>query len=153
MTDFDTSLHLDGHLLDYRDREGDPVGLMDLLRSDPEFLAAVVKADTRPHLLRWFGDMGVERADPPWVPEVDRMGPLGANAAAVEWTWVGRHVVDATFNNTTASGRDVTVHGFSVISIENDRVQARHYIDWAGVYAQLGLTLNWRTPVTNEPPP
>jgi hypothetical protein len=28
----------------------------------------------------------------------------------------------------------------------------RRYIDWAGLFAQLGLTLNWRTPVASEPP-
>jgi hypothetical protein len=37
------------------------------------------------------------------------------------------------------------------MGVEEDRFRVRRYVDWAGLFAQLGLTLNWRTPVTPEP--
>ena len=50
------------------------------------------------------------------------------------------------------SPNDVIVHGFTLFGVELDdrgetRAMVRRYVDWAGVFAQLGLTLNWRTPV------
>jgi hypothetical protein len=146
---FEDNLFDDDQLDKFRDRESDPLALMALLRDDTEFLVAVAKADTRPHLLSWFGGFDIERGAG-WSHEPERTGPIGENAAGVEWKWEGTHSTDETFNKITASGQEVTVHGFTLMSIERDRVHVRRYIDWAGLFAQLGLTLNWRTPVSNE---
>ncbi len=57
------------------------------------------------------------------------------------------------FNGIPASGRGVTVHGFSLLGVEDERLVVRRYVDWAGLFAQLGLTLNWRTPVSPDAVP
>ena len=125
--------------------------LMETIRGDIDFLVALARADMRPYLVTWFTERPRAGAENGWVHEPDRSGVVGASAAGVEWRWTGIHDDDGhpggAFNGTTPSGLDVEVTGFTLMSIENDRFTVRRYIDWAGLYAQLGLTLNWRTPV------
>ena len=128
-----------------------PVELMEVLRNDDELLVAVARADTRPHLVHWFSELGVERVA--WTHDPERTGPIGPLAAGVEWIWTGRHDddgLDGAFNGIAPSGRDVTVRGVTLMGVEDDQFKLRRYVDWAGVFAQLGLTLNWRTPVPSE---
>ena len=68
-------------------------------------------------------------------------------------TWTGVHrgppgEPSLGFNDTAPSGRDVVVAGLTIMSVDDDgALRVRRYVDWAGVFTQLGLTLNWRTPV------
>jgi hypothetical protein len=137
----------------FRALQQQPVELMEVLRDDIELLVAIARADTRPHLLHWFSEHGVEQAAG-WTHDPERTGPIGSFAAGVEWSWVGRHDddgADGAFNGIAPSQREVIVRGMSLMGVEEDEFRVRRYVDWAGVYAQLGLTLNWRTPVRSEP--
>ena len=135
-----------------RMREEDPGALIDQLREDTELLVALARADTRPQLASWFTELRIEGQESGWSYDRERTGPLGRNAAGVEWSWIGVHddqQSDGAFNTIAASGNDVIVRGVTLMSVEDSRFQVRRYIDWAGLFAQLGLTLNWRTPVSN----
>ena len=69
---------------------------------------------------------------------------------AVEWAFAGVHS-RADFNGLRASGRNVDVRGitlFQAVDVEGgQRLGFRRYVDWARVFAQLGLTLSWRIPL------
>jgi len=136
----------------FNDGELSPEALMALLRDDLELQLALARADTRPHLLDWFGRQDVARSDG-WQAERARSGPIGAQSVGTEWTWTGVHrgrpgEPTRSFNETAPSGREVVVSGFTIMSVDdNGAFQVRRYVDWAGVFTQLGLTLNWRTPV------
>lgn len=128
----------------FQAQRGDPRALVTSLREDREFQLALARADTRPYLLSWFSETEG------WLADEERSGPIGEQAVGTEWSWTGVH--DDTgpagaFNGIAASGRPVTVSGFTLMSAEGDRFTVRRYVDWAGLFAQLGLTLNWRVPV------
>jgi hypothetical protein len=136
--------------------------LMERVRADIGLQFALARADTRPHLILWFSEHGVSRSAG-WVPDPVRSGPIGDGAVGTEWSWTGVHdrVPEATapgsgpepsFNSTAPSGREVVVRGFTLMSVDDDQLTVRRYVDWAGVFTQLGLTLNWRTPVLAGPP-
>ena len=135
-----------------------PDDLMGHLREDVDLAVTLARADTRPYLRSWFSEMGIERRPGGgWSHDPERTGPIGPNAVGVEWRWVGTHKDEADdggggFNAIAPSGRDVTVRGFTLMGAEDRRFMVRRYIDWAGLFAQLGLTLNWRTPVASESP-
>jgi hypothetical protein len=142
--------------------QGQPTELMEVLRNDLDFLVAVARADTRPHLVHWFSEIGFHRREEKaWNHDPERTGPIGPLAAGVEWSWRGKHDddgIDGAFNGIGASDREVIVRGMSLMSVEKDdsdqdQFRVRRYVDWAGVFAQLGLTLNWRTPVENKRQP
>jgi hypothetical protein len=140
------------HLEFFRRMQEDPGALINRLREDTELLVALARADARPHLVSWFTERRIEGQESGWSNDRERTGPLGPNAAAVEWSWIGVHddqQGDGAFNTIAASGQDVIVRGVTLMSVEDSRFQVRRYIDWAGLFAQLGLALNWRTPVSN----
>jgi topoisomerase IA-like protein len=43
------------------------------------------------------------------------------------------------------------VRGFSLFVVEDGEFRVRRYIDWIGLYAQLGLGVNWRVPIDTVP--
>jgi hypothetical protein len=105
----------------------------------------VARADIVPHLRAWFTPTDGWKAS-------EYGGPLGPDGAGVEWQWQGIHDRDHVFNGLLATGADVVVRGYSVMSLDpKGAVKVRRYIDWAGLFTQLGLTLNWRLPVRSEP--
>ena len=129
----------------YRELEGDWSALLETLTGDLEFGLKVVEADSVAVLSQWF-----TAADGGWRTEADRSGLLGADAFGVAWAYDGIHDIPFAFNGVPASNRPVTVRGFTLIGPDpsgRGRVQIRRYVDWAGVFGQLGLTLNWRIPV------
>lgn len=148
---WEDELDLVGKLALFNDLQDDPPALLETIRGDIEFLVAIARADMRPFLLTWFSERPRVGAENGFLHAPERTGPVGSSAAGVEWSWTGTHDDNdhpgGAFNGITASGLDVTVTGFTLMSVENDRFAVRRYIDWAGLYAQLGLTLNWRTPV------
>jgi hypothetical protein len=133
-----------------RMHEDDPGALIDKLREDTEFLVALARADTRPQLASWFTERRIEGQASGWSYDRERTGALGRNAVGVEWSWTGVHDnQQGDFNTIAASGKEVTVRGVTLMGVENGRFRARRYMDWAGLFAQLGLALNWRTPITD----
>lgn len=129
----------------------DPAALMASLRDDIEFQLALARADTRPYLVHWFSELIVRTEG--WVPDRERSGPIGEQSVGTEWSWTGVHDDEgraSAFNGITATGREVTVRGFTLMGVEDRQFKLRRYVDWAGLFAQLGLTLNWRVPVPAE---
>jgi hypothetical protein len=126
------------------DETGDPHQLMDVLREDQEFGVALVECDTVDSLAKLFSENPGE-----WSSEAERSGPLGDVSFGVAWTFQIRHDRPRAFNGLPATNRKVTVRGFTIIAFdaESGRLKVRRYVDWAAVFAQLGLTLNWRVPV------
>lgn len=130
---------------------GDPESLMASLREDFEFQLALARADIRPHLVNWFSERIVRTAG--WVPDRERSGPIGEQSVGTEWSWTGVHDDErraGAFNGITGTGREVTVRGFTLMGVDDGQFKVRRYVDWAGLFAQLGLTLNWRVPVPAE---
>ena len=79
------------------------------------------------------------------------------NKTGSEWSFAGAHTVDGAFNGLAASGKDVVVRGYTIMSAEpvdkgdGTDFKVRRYVDWAGLYGQLGLSINWRVPVAAPP--
>jgi hypothetical protein len=122
-----------------------PRALVDELRKDPEFAVAVARADTVVHLRGWF----TPRKGWQVIPQ--RSGPLAGAALGIEWSYEGVHDTDGGFNGLPPTGRPVVVRGFTLIDAAGDKLALRRYVDWAGVFSQVGLSLNWRVPVSNGP--
>ena len=128
----------------YRELQEDWPALLEALTGDPAFGLKVVEVDSVVVLSQWF------RPTDGWRAEEGQWGLLGDNAFGVAWEYDGIHDIPSAFNGLPASDRPVTVRGFTLIGPDpsrRGRVQIRRYVDWAGVFGQLGLTLNWRIPV------
>jgi hypothetical protein len=135
----------EGELIFEQIQSGAP-DLIDRMRNDFRVLDAVAFADMMVSLQQWFSDRA-----PIWVTDDQTSGPAGPGAAGAEWTYGGTHDRDGTFNGLPATGRDVEVHGYSVFTVGRAELDVRRYIDWAGLYAQLGLIVNWRVPILSGP--
>lgn len=122
-----------------------PGALVEIARQQIEVGMAIVRADAVPRFRTWFSETDE------FLTPAERSGPLGPGSVAVEWEFNGVHDKDGAFNGLAASGRPVTVRGFTILSADNGALQIRRYIDWVGLYAQLGLTLNWRIPLPADP--
>ncbi len=125
--------------------EEDPFGVLEQLRADTDLMVAYARADTLPFLQEWFTEV-----EPGWQVDLERSGPLGPASAGIEWSFHGVHDRESTLNGLAASFRPVDVRGFSILGVERDRFQVRRYVDWAGLFAQLHLSLNWRLPLSKE---
>ena len=125
----------------------DPDECVAILREDPELRSRSARADVAPQLRGWFapdypgGDWHV---DP--VTSASDAEPL----VGVEWSYEGVHS-EPTFDGLRATGRRVVVRGFSLFVVEDGEFRVRRYIDWMGLYAQLGLSVNWRLPIDAVP--
>ena len=126
----------------------DPRGLVDQMAHDPVLLDVLARADVASSMHAWFSDR-----DQIWRSALERAGRLGESAAAIEWTFMGTHDIPGTLNHLPATFRSVEVHGVSIFGAEDGKLAVRRHIDWAGLYAQLGLTLNWRVPLDPNPGP
>lgn len=135
----------------FRALRDDPHALVASLREDREFQLALARADARPHLVTWFSE--ATRPTDAWRPDPERSGPIGDHSVGTEWCWTGMHDDEGcanTFQGIPGSGRGVTVRGFTLMGVEDGQFRVRRYVDWAGLFAQLGLTLNWQVPVPSE---
>jgi hypothetical protein len=130
--------------------EGSPGDLLDLVTSDDGFREDLSRADALSFLKTLFEP---QRGEESWQATAERSGRLGEAAAGTEWSFEGLHVHDDVFNGIRATGRPVVVRGFTIMSLEEERFKVRRYVDWAGLYGQLGLTVNWRVPLENPLPP
>ncbi|HZM31893.1 MAG TPA: hypothetical protein VFB77_15460 [Acidimicrobiales bacterium] len=136
----------------------DPAGLIAQLRERTEeeqergeisaLLAALAKADTLSSMEQWFVDR-----DGGWQPEHRRSGSLGDQAAGVEWTYEGSYTLDRALHGAPAVGQPVEAHGFTIFGVDDGGFTVFRHLDWAGLFAQLGFTLNTRVPLHLEPEP
>jgi hypothetical protein len=129
---------------------------LDALRTEDAFVT-LARGDMLPRLLTWFTPATGD-PDYGWEAHSDRSGSLGTTSAAVEWTFTGTYGRtrrdpndsevdnDSSFNGVRALGQQVELHGVTLLSIEGSKLRIRRYIDWVGLYAQLGLSVNWRIP-------
>jgi hypothetical protein len=126
-------------------RADDHSALVEEMRGDPGFARAVCRADAITYLRRWFtGTDG-------WKTVEHRSGASGPGGVAIEWTYRGVHDGAADFNSLAPTGRPVSMRGMTMVGLEKGRMVMCRYVDWAGAFAQLGLTLNWRVPVSSTP--
>ena len=115
-----------------------------------EIAERVVRFDVESHLTAWFSEREWR-----WVSGM--LGREGdAPRIATEWEYVGTHdTPDESFNGLRPTGAEITARGVTVIFLgpkEADGPEVlrfQRYVDWAGLFAQLGLTLNWRVPVAD----
>ena len=134
----------------YLDVEDSPDQLLELVTSDEGFRQGLARADALAFLTTMFTP---RRGDESWQPNAERSGRLGEVSAGTEWSFEGLHEQDDVFNGIRATGRSVVVRGFTIMGVEEERFRVRRYVDWAGLYGQLGLTVNWRVPLENPLPP
>jgi hypothetical protein len=133
-------------LQDFQALRDRPQELQAWLRVDAN-ARALCRADVEPHFAEWFTPVSGWRAQPSFVIPTDRAGQASRASAAVEWEWHGRHDKNYTFNNTLATGTEVIVRGCTVMAFnEKDVLKVRRYIDWAGLFTQIGISVNWRVP-------
>jgi hypothetical protein len=134
----------------FNDLAEDWTALRNVLRDEPAFGLSIVEADSVAVLGQWFSPR-----DGGWSDEPDRSGMLGENSFGAAWLYRGVHNIQGTFNGLPATRRQVTVRGFTVIGPDPEgrliKARIRRYIDWAGLFAQMGLTLNWRVPLRTRP--
>lgn len=129
----------------------DPARLVEEMRNDRAMVEATVASDALSTLERWFSVRGEGLRF-----TEGRSGPVGGRDAGAEWAYEGIHDKAGALRGLPATGRPVEVHGLTVVGTatgEDGReafLLTRH-IDWAGLYAQLGLTINWRVPLDPEP--
>jgi hypothetical protein len=161
----------------YAEAKAEPERLLAELLEDSGFRTAMARADVRPHLLRWFQEI-----EPGWREDPRRSGRLGVDpesgseslqSVGTSWTFSGVHAEVGSiggelasgtqvpvegFNGLHATGRKITVTGFTVMAVDLDeekqtkRLSVHRHVDWAGLYGQLGLTLNWRLPAEDPDP-
>jgi len=133
-----------------------PGQLADALRKGQDVHVTLARADVLPRLLTWFTPRPDYGRDG-WEHHQESSGLVGSAWAVVEWTFAGtyeptrvdahnREVANTSFNGLRALGQKVTLDGVTLVSVESALPQFRRYIDWAGLFAQLGLSLNWRIP-------
>jgi hypothetical protein len=121
----------------------DPADL-ELLASDSRFWFPAARLDVRPWLVHWF------EPTTDFAVDGNRSGPiLDTSSVGCAWSYGGVHRRDGRFNGLTATGRSVVVRGYTVMGEERGSFGFARYIDWAGLYGQLGLTVNWRVPLPN----
>ena len=102
----------------------------------------------------------VERGVGRWLPadsplEIGVSGELSDAAfTAVQWVHRGRNAGAGSdpFIGLAPTGTEVEVHGVTLIEeIDGGPVLFRRYVDWVGVFDQLGLAVNGRLAVSEHP--
>jgi hypothetical protein len=135
------------------DLHSDPRMTITRLRDDEELATNLARIDVIHYLEQWFEPVGSA-----WQRSGSFIGRSADGPLATEWTFEGRHV-NESFNGIRATGQYVTVRGVTIAepdphpTVGTPGVRVKRYVDWAGLFAQLGLTLNWRVPLPTEPEP
>jgi hypothetical protein len=126
--------------------------LMEELQSNSHHWEQLARIDSRPWLVSWF----TPTID--WHPTLEGAppigGPIGGSGwVGTVWSFGGRHDISDVFNGLPATGRDIVVRGFTLMGVVDEagvpRFRLRRFIDWIGVFSQLGLSVDWRVPVPN----
>lgn len=135
------------------DLVADPDRHLGALRDDLVLQAAIARADVVPRLTGWFTPD--ERHGPHgWALDPERSGPVGPASAVVAWSFAGEYTEAppdaaprAGFNGVLALGQRLVLPGVTFLGARGGRFRLRRHIDWMGLYTQLGLSMNWRTPL------
>lgn len=90
-------------------------------------------------------DGGAFALGPPFDSQ-DEAGHDGV--VAVPWRYECRHV--GNFRNLFPTGRSLTIHGVTFVDGRGDEPVFHRYVDWAGVFTQLGLTVSGRVLVDED---
>ena len=120
---------------------------LETLRGDRRLWSQMAWIDVYPWLAYWF------QPTRGWRPDWRRSGPIeGTASIGVAWAFDGIHTEGGVLNGLPPTGRDVRVQGLTVMGPGRDRdeygFEMWRYIDWIGLYSQLGLAMNWRVPIT-----
>jgi hypothetical protein len=121
--------------------------LLGELRDGSDLVEHIILADTLSNMLQWFSSDEVVEFT------AGRSGVVGTEVAGAEWTYSGVHDVPGAFNGLPATGRKVTVRGYTILSAVGREAKVTRHIDWAGLFTQLGLGLDLRVPLPPEPDP
>jgi hypothetical protein len=64
--------------------------------------------------------------------------------------WVFRCEDRGKFQGLFPTGRELEISGVTLVDRGSEEPRFYRYVDWAGVLDQLGLTVSWRVPVTED---
>ena len=71
-----------------------------------------------------------------------------SEVTAVPWSYQCRHTGD--FYGVFPTGRNLEIQGVTFVDNRSGRTLLHRYVDWAGVFAQLGMSVSGRVSVTEE---
>jgi hypothetical protein len=127
-----------------------------MMAEDTDLRSAIAYADS----VAVLQVLGNER-DAGWVVDEERSGTIGdRGSVGVTWTYQAVHDWEQDFDPTKPqpelrglppTGRALEANGFSIFGVDDIGFTVRRYVDWAGLYTQLGIGLNWRFPVDEVP--
>jgi hypothetical protein len=126
-----------------------------MMAEDTDLRSAVAYADA----VAVLQDLGSERDDG-WAVDEARSGTIGSASVGVTWRYRMAHDWEQDFDYTKPqpelrglppTGRSLEANGFSLFGVDDTGFTIRRYVDWAGLYTQLGLGLNWRFPIDEAP--
>jgi hypothetical protein len=127
-----------------------------MMEEDTDLRSAITYADS----VAVLQVLGNERDDG-WVVDEERSGAIGSASVGVTWRYRMTHDWEPKFDPTKPqaelrglppTGRPLEANGFSIFGVdEKAGFTVRRYVDWAGLYTQLGIGLNWRFPIDEAP--
>jgi hypothetical protein len=78
----------------------------------------------------------------------EAVGTVSEVASVLAWEWTVQHV--GPLQGTPATLKELTVRGVTVIDGSGPRLTFSRYIDWMGLYAQIGAVTIARPPVDDR---
>ena len=78
----------------------------------------------------------------------EAVGTVSEVASVLAWEWQVLHV--GPLQGTPATLKELTVRGVTVIDGSGPRLMFSRYIDWMGLYAQMGAVTIARPPVDDR---
>ena len=109
-------------------------------------IVRIVLDDVTHGLESSFGRRGDSSDEPVIVhPDLDDGDQPLQNITAVPWIY--RCVHDGDFQGMFITGKELEIHGVTLVDGRGDTQVLYRYVDWLGVVNQLGLDVSWRVPV------
>jgi hypothetical protein len=102
-------------------------------------------------VVKGLGDTFAPIGDPAISVQHDYRERMGdSEVVPVGWIYRCRHSGD--FQGLFPTNRELEIHGMTVVDYTRDRERPmfHRYVDWLGVITQLGLSVSWRIPVTED---
>jgi hypothetical protein len=153
--DTDETYHIINAINGSGETDMDARQVLERMANDPGLRSDIAYADS----VAMLQIVGSKRG-PGWVVDDERSGRIGVASVGVAWLYQAAHDWEPDYDPTKPNaelralpptGRDLEAHGFSIFGVENEAFTVRRHVDWAGLYAQLGIGLNWRVPVDETP--
>jgi hypothetical protein len=139
--------------------KGSPVNAREVLErmvGEPDLRSDIAYADS----VAMLQIVGKERDGGGWSVADERSGAIGVASVGVAWRFQATHDWEPDYDPTKPNvelralpptGRNLEAHGFSIFGVDHEGFKVSRYVDWAGLYVQLGIGLNWRLPVDETP--